>query len=308
MNKNEALAWVLASGITTQSLNQTITFTQYVRTILPLDGFVYWTAGEEVTIKGSLHYVTDRRQNEDETIDVDGVVFTAECEVQNFNQINTNTIYIGCFEGIKFAFRQRQSFFKQAGLYHYVGDAVYPAFEAQLLGNGTPVNLNEAVVSNSLPLWLALNNYVPVYPTFGNSLMLYPSFVVPENLPPPYGVIHIDPAGTSALQAVPYLDATRTHTQLVMDRVRITLYGLQNNAALDFLDCVLQYTVDTQNFGIMNMPVPRDGKRTQSELMAVAMQKVIDFEVDYYQTRANTVAQQLITSALPTFYIEPPTV
>ena len=51
------------------------------------------------------------------------------------------------------------------------------------------------------------------------------------------------------------------------------------------------------------MPIVRDGKRQQSELQAIAMLKVLDFEVDYYQTRVNAVARQLIKSATPTFIV-----
>jgi len=41
----------------------------------------------------------------------------------------------------------------------------------------------------------------------------------------------------------------------------------------------------------------QDDKRTQSELGVIATKKVIEFEVSYYQMRANSVARSLITSA-----------
>lgn len=301
MNVNESLEAALSGGLNALTLVQEVTFQSYLRTVLPLDGFVFWVPAQTITVKGAVHYATDRRQNEDETLDVHTVVFTAECEVQDFNQINTDTIFVASFNGIRFAFSRRSSYFTRAGLFHYVGDAVYPALASQLLDSGNNIDLSAAVVSNSLPLWLALNNYTPIYPTFGNSLMLYPSFAVPENLPPPYATIHIPPESTQARQSAPFLSRHTTHHQLAVEHVRVTLYGLQNDAALDFMDCVEQYTVDTGNFGIMNMPIVRDGKRPQSELMALAMQKFIDFEIDYFQTRVNDVARQLIETAIPTF-------
>jgi hypothetical protein len=86
--------------------------------------------------------------------------------------------------------------------------------------------------------------------------------------------------------------------------VRITLYGLQNNAALDFVDCVLQYSLDTNNFGIMNnMAVVADAKRPLPGLQAIAQKKVITFQVSYYQQRVANIARQLIRNALPIKYI-----
>ena len=48
---------------------------------------------------------------------------------------------------------------------------------------------------------------------------------------------------------------------------------------------------------MMNMPVMGDGKRPQPELQAIAMQKVITYEISYYQTRAANVARRLILEA-----------
>jgi hypothetical protein len=120
---------------------------------------------------------------------------------------------------------------------------------------------------------------------------------------PPYAVVHIPPEGTRAIQSAPLLTRDRSHYQLAADQCRVTLYGLQSDEAEDFLDCVLQYSVNSDNFGVMNMPIVRDGKRNQTELIAVAMQKFIDFEISYNQARVADVARQLITSVLaPTVY------
>ena len=83
--------------------------------------------------------------------------------------------------------------------------------------------------------------------------------------------------------------------------MKITIYGLTNKSALDYLDYVLQYTLsDSAGFGVMNMPVPKDDKRTQEEMAVIAMKKTIIFDVNYYQTRAQDLARQLITSAFVT--------
>ena len=83
------------------------------------------------------------------------------------------------------------------------------------------------------------------------------------------------------------------------------MYGLGNNQAMDFQDYVFQYSLNTDVIGVMNMPVIRDEKRTQSELSVIAMKKSIEIEVSYYQARVNTIARQFIKSAIPTYMVAP---
>jgi hypothetical protein len=83
------------------------------------------------------------------------------------------------------------------------------------------------------------------------------------------------------------------------------MYGLGNQKALDFQDYVFQYSLNTDVIGVMNMPVIRDEKRTQSEMSVVAMKKSFEIEISYYQTRVNNVARQFIRSAIPTFLVAP---
>jgi hypothetical protein len=49
----------------------------------------------------------------------------------------------------------------------------------------------------------------------------------------------------------------------------------------------------------------RDEKRTQPELGILAMKKTIEFDVSYYQARANNVARQLLQVVKATFYNNP---
>lgn len=376
----QQLAADIKAGVDTLSQNQEITFTKYVRLVLPLDGFVFWvradlvsasalysaarfnaatyneapriiTPAATLTVEGSLHYETLDEQNEDESIAINRVTFTAEQEVNDFNQIGPNVMFVGTFEDLKFAFAQRASFYQQADTFHYVGNAVYPAMETQLVDSVAGLDFGNVVVSDSLPIWLALNGYLnPVVPepspvgvygigegpvggggdpqsssvggfVIGGSpvgggylspfadrflpitLPLYPSYAVPQNLAPPYASVHIVPDSTEAIQAAPYLDATLTHWQLVSERVRITIYGLRNYNALSLVDAINQYSLDSDLFGIMNMPTLRDEKRTQVEIGVLAMKKSIEFKINYYQTTARQLARQLIVSCIPTFYL-----
>ena len=294
----------LRDGLEQLDLNQEVTFQAYTRVVLPIDGYVFWSPTITLVVKGSLHYAQDIEQNEDETLGLANVTFTAQEKVTDFDDAPPTTIYVATQGRWRYAFSQQQGFYSQAGLWHYVGKSVYPALASQLLDRPGQIDPKRAVTSNSLALWLSLNSWSsPFNSGLVTGVTLYPSFLVEPNLRPPYGAVHIE--DTYPLQAMPYIDEFRNHYQLVADRVRITLYGLQNDEAMDFVDAVNSYSSLTENFGVMNMPVMTDGKRTQTELQAIAMQKTVEYEVSYYQTRVASVARQLILSAIPEIIIQP---
>jgi hypothetical protein len=158
-----------------------------------------------------------------------------------------------------------------------------------------------------LPFWLAMNSYDQPYPGVPTTpgVTIYPSFEVAENAAPPYVVVDI--LDTTAIGSAPLLNGAQfgAHTQLVKDVIDITLVGLQNNEALTFQDFVNQYSLDTDNIGVMNMPVVKDLKRTAPHMKTIAMAKSMRYEVSYYQSISTSVARQLIESAVPTFIINP---
>lgn len=343
MRAEEALATAqtpleatLKQGLDAISNNQVVEFTKYVKLILPLDGFVYWvkadllspaaamnamslngvayntspmlkTAATVVKVKGSLHYASDSKQEEVANYTSNRMVFTAQSEIQDFNEIGDTVLYIATFDGIRFAFSQRGLFYRQAGLYHYVGDAVYADMASQVVDSPIGFDARNVVVSNSLPVWLSLNGYEPGYPTgIGNpALKLFPSFLVPDNMQPPYAAVHIPPDSTAAIASAPALDQTSSQEQLVSETVRITIYGTRNYNALDFVACVSQFSLDTDIIGIMNQPVIRDEKRIQNELSTIAMKKSVEFQINYHQTRMRDVARELIAAAVPSFVLSP---
>jgi hypothetical protein len=301
------MAGVLREGLEALDLGQSVSFQAYTRVVIPIDKYVYWSPRAKFNFKGALHFSQEIVQNEDETFGAATVVFTSEDQITEFTTAPTSTIYVATAEdGFRYAFSQIQGYFKQAGLWHYWGRSVSPAMAANLLDRNWKIDPEQATVSNSLPLWLGLNGFASDYyggfsdqgvPFKVKAPILYPSFIVSPNEIPPYGSVHIDEAYPQALQATPFLDVERNHWQLVTDKVRITLYGLQNDACLDFIDTVNQYSLVTDNFGIMNMPVIRDAIRTQPELEARAMKKVVEFDISYYQRRVAQIARQLIKHA-----------
>jgi hypothetical protein len=178
--------------------------------------------------------------------------------------------------------------------------------DTQIIDDPTKLRFDDAVVSSSLPAWLAFNIYnpacwpVPAPPP----VTLYPSFLVPDNIKPPYGVVHVLPETTQALQSAAVLGPTMTRNQLATEKVRLTFYGLRNDEVLSFLDAVGHYTLDTNVIGIMNMVSVRDERVAQSELSILAQKKTVDYEVNYNQTAIRRLSRDLIKSAFVTYIIE----
>jgi len=298
----------MAAGIASIAESQTVTFAQYSKTVLAEDGFVFWVrSGTSQAYPGSLHYATDRNQDEDQTIGVNDVIFTSTQEITEFNSVNNQTLWIASFDAdggpIQIAFRQRGRYYEQAGVWHYSGNAVYPALQSQLINAQTDLPA-QPIVSNSLPIWLSQNAKFPVYP----------SFLVPENVQPPYIVAHVEPGKTEALGAFPILippgvpesvgnPATLydwPSSQLLRDEVRLTLYGLNNQEAIQFFVSLMEYSRDTDAFGFCNSPAIQDEKRTQSEIAAIAMKKCIQISASYYLGTADALARRYILSATVT--------
>lgn len=297
------LAAPLFAGVEQISRDQAVTFTLYRKRVFPADQFVYWVNAAlvddppvetTISVKGSLHRTANETQAEDGTYAVNRVVFTSEQQVDSFNDIAPLDMWLGAFDEVRFTFNsiltQR---YVQAGLFHYVGDAVYPALETQIIDTPEQLAALETVVSNSLPLWLTL--------TMGDTIAVYPSYLVPDNIRPPYIAVHIFPENTAAIQSAPRVDETSSRWQLAQDKVRVTMYGLNNKQALAWIDYVAAYSLDSDALGLMNMPVPRDEKRIQTELSVIAQKKTVEFDVNYYQAAVYAIARVYILSCMASF-------
>jgi len=291
----------LESGLRTLSNSQTVTFTQYTKSVLSTDGYVFWVkTTTTAAFEGSLHLGIEQSQDEDQTIAVNHVVFTSFDEISAFNTVGTNTLWIGEWSTdsttLKVVFNQTAPIYQQAGLWHYSGDAVYPALEAQLINSSADLPVGP-IVSNSLPLWLAQNSFAPVYP----------SYLVSENLVPPYIVVHIEPGNTIPFGMAPLYQWPGTQagsnlydlnsSQLMRDTVELTLYGFTSQKAIQYLSSLMDYSLNTDYYGFCNSPAIQDDKRKQSEITALAMKKRIVILASYYQNAADAVARRLILSA-----------
>lgn len=326
------LAATLQTGMRVLDEKQTIVFTKYVRLVLPIDGSVFWVRADHVTssalynaaaynaafynepprqmsnaptvvANGSLHYVTAANQQEADSATLNRIVFTSEIEIEDFNDIGPDVMFLGEWQGVRFSFARRDSFYEQAKLWHYVGDAVFSTMETQIIDDIVQFD-GRQVVSNSLPLWLDLRSpWLPILGLRGIPYPILPSYLITQNLRPPFVAVHIFPESTQAISGAPILGRTLSHSQLVQEKVRVTTYGLGNAAVLDFCDYVQWNFRCSERMGIMNSPVPRDEKQGQVELGVLAQKKTIEYEVNYIQSTARDIARKLIQSVLVAYHI-----
>jgi len=310
--QQSALESTILSGIESLSENQTITFQRYSKVILEQDGYVFWVATSQyMKSKGSFHYSTDRYQDEDQTIGANHVIFTSEMPINEFNEINPETMFIGSWEvpeapPLRVAFARRDDYYFEENIWHYRGFAVYPALQTQIIENAANLP-NEPIVSNSLPIWLSQT-------TFGQyTVPVYPSFLVPDNVQPPYVVVHIDPEKTEPLGMAPIIGpwpgtvvpdsgASPFNTipayQISSDEIRITMYGFNNSMAWQYLAALEGASINNAlAAGFMTTPIVRDAKRTQVEITTIAQKKYIEFRASYYQGAADAIARRLILEA-----------
>jgi hypothetical protein len=304
-NANGQLSGVLNSGLNFLSANDSVTFLLYKRVVLPLDGYVFWLRAnlappvpiepDTVIVKGSLHYSTEIAQEEDSTIGYNTIVFTAQSAVDAFQVISPQLMYIGTYQGIRFAFSSNGKYYEQAGLWHYLGVAVTSLTNIQIIDDLSQLPQNQ-IVSNSLPIWLAMPTYKPPYPGFTCPITLFPSFLIPQNESPPYGAVHIE--DTKSLVEVATLGPRLQSHQLATEKVRITLYGCNNKVTIDFLNFCTQYIYDWYFIGMRNLPVINDLKREQAELQVITQKKEILFEINYLQHLVRDLARQHILSAI----------
>ena len=305
----------LAQGVETISNHEQVTFTLYVKLVLPLDGYVFWVNASlltdsalynasqynkllynnypegvpprQIVATGSFHFNSNVQMLEDRQTVFNHTIFTSIQPIEDFNLVNPQFLYIATYQGMRFSFNARENYYRQADLYHYRGDAIYSVMNTQVIDTMTGFDTNSVIVSNSLPIWLSLTQFFP----------MYPSYLVDQNISPIYAAVDINPSLTTALQDFPLLDPDSNPWQLVRDTVKITIYGIRNHEALNFVQYILDYSRNTGNIGLMNMPVMQDEKMTQSELGVMAQKKTITFEVSYFQTTVNDIARKLIEHA-----------
>jgi hypothetical protein len=264
--------------------------------------------------KGTLHYETSGEQTVEKNYARNRVIFTALEPIQDLNSVGDNLLYIARFDApgpsasqapastteIRFAFQGRGSYFQQMNLWHYYGDSVYPTMASQIVDDPRSLSTTRLIVSNSLPFWLNFNLYNPLWPVPVSrpNVPLFPAMLSPDNMKTAYGAVDVET--TEGVQSAPLLTLRTNHYQQAKDTVKLVMYGADNDVCQDFLDSFLQYSYDTELFGIMNIPIFRDEKEGQTEFSTLAKKKSALFEISYNQAAVRDVARQLILSCIPT--------
>jgi hypothetical protein len=257
------------------------------------------TLPTDVIVEGSLHYTSEVEQREDATVDSNNIVFTSLTEIQPFNALGPNYLYIAHYLDLTFAFKARGRVYEQADLYHYAGTALFSTNVTQIIEDFNTFNPT-LVVSNSLPIWLYMSGYVPPYPGFTCPFRLYPSYLVDDNLVPPFGSVHIE--DSIPLAQVPILGRTLEATQLCRDKVLVHVYGANNQMISDFREFVNQYSRDWNTIGMAMSGAIVDHKHTQSEFQILSQRKSIRFSVNYLQSVSRNVARQFIEHVKVQYY------
>lgn len=299
----------LKGGLEDISQYVSISFQQYTKVTQPIDGSVFWVLNPlqaPLVLNGSLHYSSKTNQDQDQTIAINNVVLTTAEEVSDLNEAQPETLWItdvitDSRSILKVAFSSRVSFYRQAGVWHYHGEALYPALATQVVASIEEIPTSP-IVSNSLPVFLGFK-----WPNVEAPIPHYASYLVPDNIKPPYVSVHIDPGATEVLAVSPMLDDITTiidplthiysTTQLCKDSVELILYGFNNQQAIQYKNALEKYSILPGDFGFMTSPVIRDEKRKQSEMNILAMKKKIIMDVSYVQSTADAVTYKLIKEA-----------
>jgi hypothetical protein len=257
------------------------------------------TLPTDVSVMGSFHYDSKIEQEEDATYDSNTVIFSSLSEIQAFNNVGPDYLYIAHYKNITFAFSSRGRLYEQADLYHYSGQALRSRHASMIIDDPTQFNPT-LVVSNSLPIWLNMPNYVPPYPGFVCPIPLYPSYLVDDNLPPPFGSVHIE--NTECLEMGTAFGPRLQQSQLTRERVKVHLYGCDNLMASNFVAFVEQYSLDWMKLGLSDSPAVKDIKLPQPEFKVLAQRKLVEFEINYRQNVIRDEFRQFIEHAKVQFY------
>lgn len=313
-----ALQSAVKGGVEDISQYEETSFVRYSKVRNPYDGSVFWVLVPESqkSFQGSLHMTTNTLQEEVSVFALNYVVFTTNQEISELNTIQPTDMWVCEFTtpsgvALKVGFSERTSFYHQAGAWHYRGDALYPQMGTQLVDSQDQIPLAGPIVSNSLPIWLAFEFYLNSIPSFQKAdpilLPHYASYLIPDNIQPPYVAVHIEPDDTKPLGYFPMvveqtsevdpLNRVYETDQLSEDKVILTLFGLTNEQAVQYVNFLVQRSVDYDEFGFMDSPVIKDDKKTQTEFAILAMKKRVILRVSYYQATARAILQRLIVKA-----------
>lgn len=261
-----------SSGLHDIDSGQTITFKKYRRTVLPLDGYIFWVAtGDSQSVEGSLHINTQSLQDVSENYDLGLVKFTCTTEIASFYDRDRTFIWVGDLGNARFVIGSHSFQYEQAGLYHYEGRTLTPVFAAQFIDDISAINVEELIVSNSLPFFMSLpydTSPALDWCPWPENVPVFPSYCVPENQSPPYVAIHNDPETIKETSLSMVNSYTGSDSQIIKETVSLSLYGLTNLQAANIRNYILHWALlHPEKFGVVNNPFIRDENRLCQKLV-----------------------------------------
>lgn len=299
------LANALGAGLRDISYNKSVVFTEYKRRVLPLDGFVFWVAtGRTRDVPCSLHATTTSEVKESQSFDQSHIIISTQQKIHEFHDTALNTVWMGNFEGIKFAIGSRTARYEQSGLFHYGAATIIPALAAQFISNSMELREKEPVIGNSFPLFLWMLDHDSIalgWCPWPEPCPIFPSFCVPDNQAAPYCSIHVSPESATPLSMGRLDPSTASTDRLVTERVKLRFYGVRHQGVEDAMSHILHWCLLNENImGIQSTPVIRDEKEPMAEINALAMAKTFELDVIYSQHAVRSTALALIRRTIPT--------
>lgn len=310
-DNNGLLTAQIDAATATISQGRQFSLVKYTKYTNPADGYVYWlNSGESELVAGSLHNSANQDQQQDETINRNGIIFTTMKPIKSFDAIAPDEMHVLSVTlddpalvdsgPLLIGFNIANNYHEQSGAYHYVGQAVYPQFR-QFFIDDVDDFAASLLATNSLPIILALGNYIDV--------PLYAAYAVPPNLETAY--ISVDIQASQSLQAVPayYETATQSGTsyyvdQFKRDQIELIAYNVTQATAqkLVYQICALSDRLGT--YGLANIPSWSEVDRVQSEYGLRANKKGLRMSINYWLSTAQTQLQKTITEATYSLEVE----
>ncbi|QDH14152.1 hypothetical protein E3E12_08070 [Formicincola oecophyllae] len=287
---------------------QNITFRQYRRMVLPLDGHVFWVAtGTTQTLAATLNAATSAVQTAQETASPTALTLTinASDDLKPFTARAQGLLWVGTWQGQDFAISNASTSDLNAGSVLYSGQTITAPFAAQFVDDASQLDNKALLTSSCLPAFLAM----PSQPTpltkscpWPEGVPVFPSFAVPDDQPTPYIAVCCRPKTLAPVSMAPSHDAaSKTSSQIVREGVRLTLMGLDNQQACQVRDYVRQWALGHDSvLGVVNSPVIRDRPQKNPATATQAVRKTIDFTVMYPQRAMADIAMGLIKAAAAT--------
>jgi len=291
----------LFEGYQQLSGNQKITFTRYVSKILPIDGWHFWVKAELLdgetepfnkVVSGTLHQSVNQTQEATKSNAITSIILTVNQPIDLLKEVNQESMWLGEYDGSKFSFNIQNAFYDNANQFHYAGDAVYIENSDAFIDDINDLNLDDTVITNCIPLFIALNDQVQIYPAFLN----------PTNLKPPYATIEVkQTTGVAAGITFNEFDDSKL---MQWDKVELSIFGLRKKQLSDFLKYLTTKQLETEAFGIYWLPSIQNENIPQSEVNILTNKKVLSFDVNYVIEDIRNAATAFIENIFVDFFVK----